>query len=213
MTNKTSKTLMTIFYIVIVLAVGLLLFAFIGAEVGFKPAQDIMSYIQDKLDIMVSGTAITALLAGVRFLSSIKTKNESSLLSLEDLKDKVIGANGELTKTEKALSKTISNLDEKFQKLDTVATEVTSLKDYIKGKEDREKTVIDLLLVYVFKNSSDQTLNEIRLAYQESELLKNVRALQDIEKEDIPIKTKKELPQVMTATKDTLRQAKQRIRL
>ena len=69
------------------------------------------------------------------------------------------------------------------------------------------------MLVYVFKNSSDQTLNEIRLAYQESELLKNVRALQDIEKEDIPIKTKKELPQVMTATKDTLRQAKQRIRL
>lgn len=200
---KTKKAFMALFYIAIIVVIALLLFAYIGSEFGLDISVKLMNWLQEKTSLLISGTTITALITGLRFLNTIKTKSDLSVSNMLELKEQITGANNELNSSQKELSNAILTMQAQPKKVEAINNKMTEL-------EEKQKTIIDLLMVYVFKNSSDQTLNELRLAFQESELLKNVRAIQTLDK--VPKKEEKKVEDIISSAAEIVATTKKKIK-
>lgn len=212
MDKKTQKALIITVYVVLGLLLAILAFAFIGAHYKLPLAVSIWEWIKGNYHSLVSGSAITALLAGVRILMVIKAKNELSLQDILVIKDDVLKTNNGVAETEQKLHSTTEQLQERLGLLSVFESKIASLQEAIAVLEKKSNIVIDLLLIYVMKNKPDQTVNELRLAYEESELLKNIKVLQDI-KEENEATTKqeaKEAKELLQTAATVIKSAKKR---
>lgn len=215
MNNKNiTKVVFGGVYFLIFGAVGLLLFAFIGAELGFSPAIKIANYISEKLDIVVSGTTIAALLAGVRYMATIKNKSDLSIADITNVKNAIVGTNKDLIKTEEKIAEAINEFKETTVCVKTMADEMTAMRKERAEEKELLSTILDIQFAYVLKNSGDPTIKNIKMAYEQSELMKKVMALQKLEdRPDIIPETKKEIQQIIQVAKDEIKAAKKRVML
>lgn len=207
--EKARKATTTIIYIVIAMLAGLLLAAFTAAEFGAEWGKNIIGWVEERWGITVSGGAMAAVVYLNRWLSTMRTKNEMSLGAIKTVGVAVGDAYKDLSGAVEQFAELKSEVSNKIQALgEGVANRE---KDISELKTDMA-VIRDMLLVYIFKNSGDQTLNEIRLAYQESELLKNVRELRSLETVVLPEPIKQELPQIVAAARDKIEKTKKALK-
>ena len=211
MDKKTQKALIITVYVVLGLLLAFLAFAFIGSHYKLPLAVSIWEWIKGNYQSLVSGSAITALLAGVRILMVIKAKNELSLQDILVIKDDVLKTNSGVAETEQKLHSTTEELKENLGYFTLFDKKLTEMRANIADLEEKDNMIIDLLLIYVMKNKPDQTVQELRLAYEESELLKNIRALQEIkETNDLAPKQEAEANELLQAATTVIKSAKKR---
>ena len=214
MKEKITKIVKWVLFVTIALIGGLYLTAFVGAEFGAGWAVSIRDYIEAKWDIALGAGTAGALLMVVRYASNILGVTNNSSRTIGQASDTINAVGGAISQVSSKVEENVGRLETGLQAL---AGGLVTLDEYknkislIDGFDDKIKTITDILLVYVFKNSSDSTLNEIRAAFQESELLKNIRAMREVEKY-APSEAKQELPQVQSAAKAVIEKTKAEIK-
>jgi hypothetical protein len=176
-TAKMKKILKVSLWTILALLVGFLLLAYIGAECGLEFAKEILAYINDKYSIVIGSANIGAAVALLRFVSVLQQKNDTTTAqlteSLSDIENK--SAN-----TISALSEGLNEIKGATALLQSHPRKMELLEKANDELKERLATITDLLLYFVIPNSENKTLDELRIAFGQSNLLKNVRALQQI---------------------------------
>lgn len=175
--KKTLGIIVKIFmYVVLaVLIAGAVLL--ICAESGIKPAQNILSWVEQRFGLIVGASALGALLLLLKALMTVynttnsnEANQEQLLIELNKIKDDIMNATGKV--------------EESAEKVAVVSDDVTSRNEAI----DEYKSAIDQLgeqqgilfetmKLFVTANTNDAKIKSIFSAFEETKLFEKARAL------------------------------------
>lgn len=175
--KKTLGIIVKIFmYVVLaVLIAGAVLL--ICAESGIKPAQNILSWVEQRFGLIVGASALGALLLLLKALMTVynttnsnEANQEQLLIELNKIKDDIMNATGKV--------------EESAEKVAVVSGDVTSRNEAI----DEYKSAIDQLgeqqgilfetmKLFVTANTNDAKIKSIFSAFEETKLFEKARAL------------------------------------
>lgn len=218
MNENTTKAIKVLVIILAVIVGGILAFAYIGDYFGLPIATAIREWIEMNYPSLISGSTFAGLVAGIRVLMVIMHKNDLSLKDILMIRKDVEHTNKEAKTTNEKLLNVITTFAEEIKELKAFKESQSKDMQEIKANEkdimESQKTLTDINLLYAFKNSSDKVIEEFYTAYGESELLKNIRKLQEIkETKTLTPKEEKKVDTMLNAAENVIIEAKKRVRL
>ena len=218
MNERTTKTIKTLVIILFIMVGIILSFAYIGAFYGLKEAVALKVWIETYYPTLMTGSTFAGLLAGIRILMLIKTRSDLSLADILDIKLDIGKSKKDVECATTIMGETINKLEKTVDRLETANSELKQELECIKKNQAEEKEMIklmtDVMLVYVFKNGSDKTIKELKLAYEESELLKNVRLMKEVaSNNELKPKEQIKVEELIATSTQVIADAKKRVRL
>ena len=175
--KKTLGIIVKIFmYVVLaVLIAGAVLL--ICAESGIKPAQSILSWVEQRFGLIVGASALGALLLLLKALMTVynttnsnEANQEQLLIELNKIKDDIMNATGKV--------------EESAEKVAVVSGDVTSrneaideYKNAIDQLGEQQGILFETMKLFVTANTNDAKIKSIFSAFEETKLFEKARAL------------------------------------
>ncbi len=206
MTTKTKKTIGIALSVIVALIIVFAVFLYIGKACKLSVAVEICNYISAHRSELVTLCLVTVIPTAMKYINQLNNKNSVILENIGAVKD------GLTEKLEYASSQ-IQELKEQIQPTEAIATDIQSLFGNITELKEREKTITDILLYYVLGNSGNSDIESLKLALQQSELLKNIRALESVEKETLDEPTKETVEKTLMSAKMAVKRANKKVAL
>ncbi len=175
--KKTLGIIVKIFmYVVLaVLIAGAVLL--ICAESGIKPAQSILSWVEQRFGLIVGASALGALLLLLKALMTVynttnsnEANQEQLLIELNKIKDDIMNAT--------------CKVEESAEKVAVVSDDVTSrneaideYKNAIDQLGEQQGILFETMKLFVTANTNDAKIKSIFSAFEETKLFEKARAL------------------------------------
>lgn len=195
--EQKRKLINTIFIILITLAVILYVGIYIGDMSGWKAATEAKNWVENNIGIVFGGSFLSALGVAYSVLLKALTKVDSGTSTLSSYQTKI-------SDLAEGVTSALTSVNTACEKVNSEPDTIAALKALATEQSDKINLIKDIMLAYVVKNTDNKTVAQIEAAFQTSELLKNVRALQEAQSavESAPImvtkKTADEIKQTVS---------------
>lgn len=163
---------------IIVLIIGGMLVAFlgfvyIGSACGLGIANQISSYLDDNLGIVISWSGLLGIFAAYRKLASMDISSDSlknfSAASWQAIKD-----------SKEDLDKVSSELANKVNELNELKTEIGNISEKQVKTNEELSEMFDILLYFVLDGNQNSKVEELKSYFQQSEIMKSIKEMKNV---------------------------------
>lgn len=109
--KKLNIFISTFIYMIITAILCVVMFVYIGNEVGNKPAQQLMQWLGTKSGVLINGTLISSLFVLFKMAATMQDKALKSNNNIKDAKNEIVDIKGQINSVAETILGTAKKID------------------------------------------------------------------------------------------------------
>lgn len=184
---KVGKFINIMFMLVVGVLIALASFIIIGSEIGFPKALALNEWLQVNYGVAVSTGSVTIIIIVAKQIISIRNNNDktvtavnAALEQMELLKNNIIQSNKE---TQEKIDAVNNEIKQSIISMQAQPERINNINSKTNDNSEKLDVIFDMLDLFMYKNTNDQTIKDIMAKYKQTRLFSNAQEKETQEKE------------------------------